>query len=256
MKIAISGKGGVGKTTISSLLSLYYDGLGREVLAVDADPDANLASALGIAKAGEVEPVTAMKDLIEERVGAGRDSVGTYFKLNPRVDDIPERFSVRKGGIRLLSMGMRGPGKGCACPDNVFIKELISHVLTRENMVIILDMEAGIEHLGRGTVRSVDCLLIVVEPSKLSIDSSLRIARWATDIGMRNIAFVANRFGGESWEEELLGECLGEDAPLVSRIPYSEELRVRDDRGLSLPSPGSPVMKAFEEIAGYLDGCS
>jgi CO dehydrogenase maturation factor len=252
VKIAVSGKGGAGKTTISALLCLYFESRGREILALDADPDTNLALALGFEDAESLAPVTAMKSLIEERVGSDRDSVGSYFRLNPRVDDIPERFSKRKGKIRLLAMGMRGPGKGCACPDNVFVKELVSHVLTTEKQVIILDMEAGIEHLGRGTVKAVDCFIIVVEPSKLNLDSARRISKWAGEIGIGNIAFISNRIRDLPWENKLLQENLPRNIPIISHFPYSEELMVRDEEGIRLPAPGSAVMGALEKVGKYL----
>jgi len=194
MKIAISGKGGVGKTTISSLLARSYAAKGLKVIAIDADPDMNLSTALGFAAGARITPLVSLKELIAERVGAAPNSPTVYFKMNPKVDYIPERFSVTKGNIRLMVMGtVREGGKGCACPENAFIRQLIGHLLLQDDEIVIMDMEAGIEHLGRGTAQFVDHLLAIVEPGILSFQTFHRIKQLAADLRIRRVGLVANR---------------------------------------------------------------
>ena len=171
-KIAVAGKGGVGKTTFSALLSYVLATGGETVYAIDADPNATLGQALGFPPdlLAQLVPIIDMKDLIEERTGARPGESGAYFRLNPRVDDIPARFSVSHRGIRLLEMGaVRGAGAGCVCPENTMVRALVSHLLLRERETVLLDMVAGLEHLGRGTAASVDAMFIVAEPGQRSL---------------------------------------------------------------------------------------
>lgn len=167
MKIAVSGKGGVGKTTLTALLCTSFHRAGYRVTAVDADPDANLASTLGFPEPDTITPIVELKELIAERTGTEPGSMGTFFKLNPRVDDIPDKYGVTHNGIRLLVMGMiKKAGTGCYCPENALVRELVGHLLLGKDDVVIMDMEAGIEHLGRGTAGDVDAFIIVVEPGR------------------------------------------------------------------------------------------
>ncbi len=170
MKIAISGKGGVGKTLLASLLSKTFAESGYSVIAIDADPAANLAATLGFPHPEEITPISEMKELIEERTGARPGESAPYFKLNPKVDDIPEKYAQKHNGIRLMRMGgIKGGGSGCYCAENTRVKALISHLLMARNEVVIMDMTAGIEHLGRATARAVDQLIVVVEPGQLHL---------------------------------------------------------------------------------------
>ena len=194
MKIAVTGKGGVGKTTLSSGLALLFAGEGRQVIAIDADPDANLAATLGFPEPGKIVPLIEMEDLIAERTGAQKGSYGTFFTLNPRVDDIPEEYCVQHRGIRMLVMGAeKGGGGGCFCPESAFLQALLAHLLVGRDDVVILDMEAGIEHLSRGTSQGVDAFLIVVEPSRRSIETAFRIRELAADLTVRNVFVVGNK---------------------------------------------------------------
>lgn len=194
MKIAVSGKGGVGKTTITALLAHAFTKDGLKVIVIDADPDANLASTLGFPKDTKITPLVDLKDLIRERVGAEPGKATVYFKMNPKVDDIPDKFSVKKDNIKLMAMGtIRRGGSGCACPENVMVKQLLSHLLIQRDEVVILDMEAGIEHLGRGTSKFVDQLLVVLEPTNSSIQTFNRIKKLAADLGVKRIIPVANK---------------------------------------------------------------
>ncbi len=194
MKIAMSGKGGVGKTTITALLTRSFVKDGLKVIAIDADPDANLAHTLGFPEDVKITPLVDLKELIKERVGAEPGKATVYFKMNPKVDDIPDKFSVKKDTIKLMAMGtIRRGGSGCACPENVMVRQLLSHLLIQRDEVVILDMEAGIEHLGRGTSKFVDLLLVVLEPTNSSIQTFNRIEKLANDLGIKKIIPVANK---------------------------------------------------------------
>ncbi|OIO39998.1 MAG: carbon monoxide dehydrogenase, partial [Candidatus Omnitrophica bacterium CG1_02_49_10] len=201
MKFAFTGKGGVGKTTISALFAKALSKEGHRVLAIDADPDSNLGSALGFKEAGDITPIIKMKDMIHERMGI-KDKDPTFYKLNPHIEDIPEKFMVTKDGVSLLVMGtVNEGGAGCVCPESAFLKSLLSYLLLRKDEDIVLDMEAGIEHLGRGILQSIDRLYIVVEPSRRSVETADRIYLLAKDIGIKNVAAIANKV--RSKEDEL-----------------------------------------------------
>ena len=194
MKIAVTGKGGVGKTTLSSGLALLFAGEGRQVIAIDADPDANLAATLGFPEPGKIVPLIEMEELIAERTGAQKGSYGAFFTLTPKVDDIPEEYCAQHRGIRMLVMGAeKGGGGGCFCPESAFLQALLAHLLVGRDDVVILDMEAGIEHLSRGTSQGVDAFLIVVEPSRRSIETAFRIKKLAEDLMVRNVFVVGNK---------------------------------------------------------------
>ncbi len=202
MKIAISGKGGVGKTLLSAFLSHIFADSGYSVIAIDADPDANLASTLGFPEPGKITPISELSDLIEERVGVRPGTPGAFFKLNPKVDDLPESYSVKMDGIRLMSMGrIKRGGTGCYCPEGALLQALISHLLLQRDEVVILDMEAGIEHLSRGTTKAVDKLIIVVEPGRRSIETAQTISKLAKDLGLENVGVVGNKIRSEADNE-------------------------------------------------------
>jgi CO dehydrogenase maturation factor len=148
LKLAITGKGGVGKTTLASVLARIYAAEGHSVLAIDADPDANLGAALGIPakELGKLAPIAQMEELIQERTGSKPGTIGGFFKLNPKVDDIPERFSLAKDGIRLLTMGtVKKGGSGCVCPESTLLKSLITHLMFRKDDVVICSRGARYE---------------------------------------------------------------------------------------------------------------
>lgn len=179
-KIAITGKGGVGKTTLAALLAHIYAEAGHPVIAIDADPAASLAYALGLPEelAAQVSPIVEMEELIYERTGAKPGTSGGFFTLNPRVDDIPDRFSVLHRGVRLLQLGtVSKGGSGCICPESAVLKTLVTYVILYRNEVMILDMDAGVEHLGRATASEVDAFLIVAEPGRRSLSTARTIQR-------------------------------------------------------------------------------
>jgi CO dehydrogenase maturation factor len=233
-KIAITGKGGVGKTTLTSLLAYTYAQQDRQVLVIDADPNANLAEALGIPDAQQrITPVVEMEDLIAERTGATPGTYGAFFKMNPRVDDIPDRFSVIHRGIRLLVMGtVDHGGSGCVCPESVVLKSLVTHLLIQRDEMLIMDMEAGIEHLGRATAQAVDSFVIVVEPGRRSIQTARTIRRLAQEIGIPRIVAVGNKVRGPSDEAFIVQQL--PDFSVLGFLPYSSDAIEADLRGLPI----------------------
>jgi CO dehydrogenase maturation factor len=232
MKLAVSGKGGVGKTTFSALLIRSLDAQGKHVLAIDADPDANLAAAVGIEGADKITPISEMKELIFERTGAQPGSIGGYFKLNPKVDDLPDSLSAKLGNIKLMRLGgVKKGGAGCICPESTLLKVLVTHVVLARNEVVVMDMEAGIEHLGRATARSVDKLIVVVEPGRRSIDTAEHIRRLASEIGLNNIFVIGNKIRGPQDEQFLKKHLNGFE--FLGFIPYDNALIEADLNGLS-----------------------
>ena len=199
MKIAVSGKGGVGKTTLAALLCLDLSNRGLQILAVDADPVASLGAALGFPEPEKITPISEIKDLIAERTGARPGSIGGYFKLNPRVEDIPENFCREQNGIRLVVMGtVKAGGAGCICPESALLRALLQHLILERNEAAVIDMEAGVEHLGRATAGAVDRMLVVVEPGQRSLAAARMIRKLAGDIGLSRVGIVANKVRKES----------------------------------------------------------
>ncbi len=204
MKIAVSGKGGVGKTTFSAMLARALAAKGLKVLAVDADPDANLGQALGFPDYQKLVPVSDMKELIAERTNSDGENWGTFFKLNPTVNDLPDKLSVEHQGVRLMVMGtVKKGGGGCICPASTMLKALMAHLVLLSKEVLILDMEAGLEHLGRGTSQGVDFLIVVVEPGRRSVDTAEHIKQLAGDLGLTKVLLVGNKIRSDKDEEYL-----------------------------------------------------
>lgn len=234
MKLAITGKGGVGKTTLTALIAQAYADQGRDVLAVDADPSPCLAGALGFPPElrAELHPIAEMDELIEERTGAKPGTVGGFFTLNPRVDDIPERFSILHRGVRLLEMGSVDlGGSGCICPESAMLKTLFTHLLFRKDDVLLLDMYAGVEHLGRATVDFVDAMLVVVEPTRRSLGTAAQIKRLANDINLMRLYLVGNKV--RNAEEEAFLREQSPEIPLIGCLPA--DLKVQEADRLGIP---------------------
>lgn len=253
-KVAVVGKGGVGKTTLISLLAYVYSEKGSRVYVVDADPGANLALALGFPQelSSQIVPIAEMEELILERTGARPGEYGGYFNLNPRVDDIPERFSAVHRGIHLLVMGsVRGPGAGCVCPENSMLKALMGHLLLSAREVVLLDMVAGLEHLGRGTAAAVDAMVLVVEPGRRSIDIGLQIIKLAEGLGISRVQIVANKVRGPD-DLDLIRTEMGGRA-LLGYLPFSMEAVEADMSGQALYDLSPEMAEQAREIVAKLD---
>lgn len=249
MKLAVSGKGGVGKTTLSASLARLWAAEGRRVIAIDADPDANLATALGAdaQAAAACVPLSEMDDLIEERTGA-RPGTGGMFRLNPDVSDVVDTCGLDIDGVTLLRMGTveRG-GSGCLCSEGTFLKAFMRHLLIERDEVAILDMEAGVEHLGRGTAESVDVFVVVVEPAMRSVQTAHMVHDLAADIGVRDVVAVGNRVRGEA-DVTYLERSLG-DIPLLGTLPESDAVRLADRDGRAPYGTDEAFTEAVRTIA-------
>jgi CO dehydrogenase maturation factor len=234
MKIAISGKGGVGKSTVSAMLALALAERGEKVLALDADPDANLAASLGIPREDreKIVPLSQRLDLIEERTGAMPGKTGQVYKLNPEVSDIADAYAYTHRGVALLTLGaIKQGGGGCACPESTFARALVTDLVLFKNETLIMDMEAGIEHLGRGTAQAVDVMLVVLEPGQRSADCALTVERMCREIGVKRCVFVANKVTGED-DVQLVRELLRE-REIAAFLPFQSNIRNADRDGSS-----------------------
>ena len=245
-KIAVSGKGGVGKTTISATLARFLARKGYEVLAIDADPSMNLASSLGIKNP---PPLTMFKELIDERAG-GMDGV---FRLNPKVDDIVERFGVvGKDNVKLLVLGtIKKGGEGCMCPASSFLKALLRHIILKTNSVVVMDMEAGIEHLGRGITRGMDIMLIVVEPGARSIETAKRIKELAQEINIKRFGTIINKARNDS--KEIMKKLHEHSLPVIGVIPYDASLIQADINNIAPIDIGGKAVEAIKQIWEKID---
>ncbi len=244
MKVAITGKGGVGKTTFASTLCRLYADEGRKVLAADVDPDANLGLALGLTEeeVNAIVPVSRMKELAKERTAANASN--TFYKLNPEVSDLPDELSKDVNGVKLLVMGtVDTGGSGCVCPEHVMLKAILSNLVFRRDDVVVMDMEAGLEHLGRGTASMMDQFVVVIEPGARSVQTYQRIKQLAADIGVTQVRVVANKVRDQRDEEFIKAHIPAED--LLGFIHYSADVIEADRNGQS-PYDYSPA--AVEEI--------
>lgn len=244
MKLAITGKGGVGKTTLASTLARLYADEGRTVLAADVDPDANLGLALGLSQeeVDAIVPISKMRGLAEERTGA--TGPGKFYKLNPYVADIPDIYAKDINGVKLLVMGtVDVGGTGCVCPEHVMLKAVLSSLTYRKNDVVIMDMEAGLEHLGRGTAANMDQFIVVIEPGARSVQTYRNVKRLASDLGVKQVRVVANKVRDEADEEFVRRSIPPED--LLGMLHYNTEVIDADRQGKS-PYDFSPT--AIEEI--------
>lgn len=252
MKFAIAGKGGVGKTTLAASMARRLQMAGRSVIAVDADPDGNLASALGVPAECVPEPIAHMRELILERTGARDDGAGLMFKLNPKVDDLPDRFSVDADGVRLLVMGtVEGGGKGCMCPEGAALKALLQHLLLRMDCDVILDMEAGLEHMGRASASGVDAMVVVVEPGMRSVRTANSVRKLAGDIGIKRVCAVMNKISEDVERRSLLAALEGFE--VIGALPFSKALARADLEGRSAQVDDEAFADAVERVCRALE---
>jgi len=249
MKLAISGKGGTGKTTIAASLAISFSKKGQRVILIDADPDTNLQITLGIK--GEITPLIEMKSLIQERTETKPGQPNIFFKLNPKVDDIPEKFFLKHNNILLGVMGsVRGGGLGCTCPENAFLKSLLRHLILGRKDVVILDMEAGIEHLGRGTTSGIDYLLIITEPGEKSIETTFKIEKLGKEIGIKNIGVIGNKIKEEK-EKKYIEEKL-KNFKILSFINYYDKIREGEIEGIPPWEKEPRILEEMDKIISKL----
>ena len=250
MKIAISGKGGVGKTTLAGVMARILAKRGRKVLAIDADPDSDLASAIGLPKEAlaKLSPIASMTSMIEERTGAKKGTFGSVLKLNPKVDDLPDEVGVNYEGIRLLLLGcIPQGGGGCFCPENVLLKNLVRHLLVKREEALIIDMEAGLEHLGRGSTGQVDALIIVVEPGQRAMNTARQIKKLGEDLKIKNMMIVGNKVNSEE-DRQLIEKDLS-DFPVLGYMSFNPKILQADKEG---KSPFDMDEKIKEEVNAIL----
>lgn len=252
MKIAITGKGGVGKTTFAATLARMYADEGRPVLAADADPDANLGLALGFTEEelDSIVPISKMRKLVEERTGA--DEFNKIFRMNPKVDDIPDKFAKTCNGVKLLVLGtVETGGSGCVCPEHVMLKRIINHLMLRSNDVVVLDMEAGLEHLGRGTTSGVDEFVVVIEPGARSVQTYKNVKRLANDLGVKQVRVVANKVRSADDEEYIRSKIPADD--LLGFIHYNSEVIDADRQGRSPYDFSQTLIDEIRSIKDKID---
>ena len=252
MKLAITGKGGVGKTTLSSTLARLYADEGRTVLAADVDPDANLGLALGLTEdaVNSIVPVSKMKQLAKERTGA--NDLNSFYKLNPEVSDLPDKLAKEINGVKLLVMGtVDTGGSGCVCPEHVMLKALLSSLVFRKDDVVIMDMEAGLEHLGRGTASMVDQFIVVIEPGARSVQTYEKVKKLAADLGIHRVSVVANKIRDDSDRAFVRSRVPEEN--LLGFIPYDADVIDADRKGLSPYDQSPATLDAIRAIKARLD---
>jgi CO dehydrogenase maturation factor len=243
-KIAIGGKGGVGKTTVSAILAQLFAEAGYDVLAIDADPDVNLASAFGIPDEQSPQPLIKMKELIAERTGTGRDTLGAYFKLNPKVSDVPQEYWIEAKGLKLLVLGaITQAGAGCACPEGAFLKALLTHTILQRQEVVMVDLAAGVEFMGRASVQGIDALVLVVEPGSRSIETANNMARMARRLGIGCVGAIANKVVEAAQADAVASQL--HDTVMLGAIGYSRALQEADFKR-------APAFEADSEVTEEL----
>ena len=227
IKIAIGGKGGVGKTTVCAIWAQLFAKDGFDVLVVDADPDANLCSAFGISSTQSPEPLINMKQMIAERTGSSKDLVAAYFRLNPKVSDLPDKYAIEVDGLKLLVLGnIKHAGAGCACPEGSFLRAMLSHMILERDEVVLVDMAAGVEFMGRASIMGIDAMVVVTEPGSRSIETALNIAAMAKELGIKQVAAIINKIIDTNQIETIKSQLT--TIPLLATVDYNQLVQQAD----------------------------
>lgn len=251
LKIAIGGKGGVGKTTVCAVWARLFADDGFDVLAMDADPNTNLALAFGLSSKQNPQPLIQMKDLISERTGATKDMVGAYFRLNPKVSDLPEKYSIDVDGVKLLVLGgITQGGAGCACPEGAFLKALLTHTILQREEIVLVDLAAGVEFLGRASIQGIDALLVVVEPGYRSIETANNIARMGKQLGVKFVAAIANKITDAAQTQTIESQMT---VPLLAHIDYDAAIQEADLRGACVFESNAELVKRLHDAMRRLE---
>lgn len=251
VKIAIGGKGGVGKTTVCAVLARLFAEDSFEVLAIDADPNTNLASAFGIPAEQNPEPLIKMKQLIAERTGTEKDTPAAYFRLNPKVSDLPQEYWLEVDGLKLLVLGgITQAGAGCACPQAAFLKALLTHTILQRREMVLVDLAAGVEFMGRASIQGIDALIVVVEPGSRSIETAINIARMAKELGVKQVAAIANKIT-EAGQIQTIKSQLA-NIPVLANIEYSSAVQEADLQQSSVFQADPELVKKLTEAKNQL----
>ncbi len=262
VKIAIGGKGGVGKTTVCAVWAQLFAEDGLDVLAIDADPNTNLASAFGIPSGQSPQPLIKMKQLIAERTGT--NTVGAYFKLNPKVSDLPDKYQLEVNGtgsqtqndafvgrLKLLVLGaITKAGAGCACPEGAFLKALLTHTILQRRQVVLVDLAAGVEFMGRASVQGIDALVVVVEPGSRSIETAINIARMAKELGIKQVAAIANKITDAGQIETIKAQLA--NIAVLANIEYSPAVQEADLRQGNVFQASAEIVEQLREAKNVL----
>lgn len=227
---------------------------GKKVLAIDADPNGNLAQAVGYndGEQGRIIPLIERKDIIKERTGAEPGGFGGAFVMNPKVDDLIDRFSVGVNGIRLMVTGeLKEALSGCYCPENALLRSFMSHLFMERDEWVVLDMEAGFEHLTRGTAESVDILLVVIEPGQRSVQTAMKITDLAAQLGIRQVAYVLNKIY-EDTDERALGDMLDKDK-IIAVMPFDSTAVKADLAGKAPFDQCHALLGSINDLRNGLD---
>ena len=255
LKIAIGGKGGVGKTSVCAVWAQLFAEDSFEILAVDVDPNTSLCAAFGISAEKIPEPLIKMKELIAERTGTDKDAVGAYFRLNPKVSDLPDKHCLEFNGVKLLVLGgITHGGAGCACPEGAFLKALLTHTILQRNEVVLVDLAAGPEFLGRASIQGIDALVVVVEPGTRSIQTALSIANMAKELGVKNIVAIINKITDTNQVETIKAKLKG--MTILTELAYSDKVQQADLNSENVfdsdPELVNSLRKAKDELTNLI----
>jgi len=257
VKIAIGGKGGVGKTTVCAVWARLFAEDGFDVLAIDADPNTNLALAFGLPSGQDPEPLIKMKQLIQQRTGTGKDTIGTYFRLNPKVSDLPEKYWIEVGGtelgrpVKLLVLGgITQAGAGCACPEGAFLKALLTHTILQRQEIVLVDLAAGVEFMGRASIQGIDALVVVVEPGVRSIETANNIARMGQELGVKGVAAVVNKITDAAQIETIESQLA---MPILANVNYNPAVQEADLRGVAVFQAGEGLVSQLRDAKRSLE---